>query len=184
MNLKRVKKINMSTCPPGYPYQQPPQYSTQRYIRSLPTPSEPAGPPYQDRYPGYGPPERPYPAPHSTPPYSYLPHYDTRGRHGPYPGPQPYPSQRDDMVRMSPAPLDVPPNHLYHQEQVTRERYPPEGYYPTGAQPQSMRSNVRVSLVSPQSVIFLCVYVCGQQPRYVDFWFRPTVKPYSTCLKS
>uniref|UniRef100_A0A674DUK0 RING-type E3 ubiquitin transferase n=1 Tax=Salmo trutta TaxID=8032 RepID=A0A674DUK0_SALTR len=105
-----------------YPCQQPPQYSTQRYIRSLPTPSEPAGPPYQDPYPGYGPTERPYPAPHSTPPYSYLPHYDTRGRHGPYPGPQPYPSQRDDMVRMSPAPLDVPPNHLYHQEQEQYRR--------------------------------------------------------------
>lgn len=170
----------------GYPYQQPTQYAPQRYIRNPPPPSEPAGPPYQDPYPDYGPPDRPYPAPHSGPPFSYPPpsHYDTRGRHGPYPGPQPYPSQRDDMVRMSPAPLDVPPNHLYHQEQVTRERYPPEGYYPTGAQPQSMRSNVRVSLVSPQSVIFLCVYVCGQQPRYVDFWFRPTVKPYSTCLKS
>uniref|UniRef100_A0A8C7UVX4 RING-type E3 ubiquitin transferase n=1 Tax=Oncorhynchus mykiss TaxID=8022 RepID=A0A8C7UVX4_ONCMY len=109
------------------------EYSTQRYIRNLPTPSEPAGPPYQDPYPGYGPPERPYPAPHSGTPYSYLPHYDTRGRHGPYPGPQPYPSQRDDM----------PPNHHYQQEQAARGRYPPEGYYPTGAQPQSMRSNVR-----------------------------------------
>uniref|UniRef100_A0A8C7LFX8 RING-type E3 ubiquitin transferase n=1 Tax=Oncorhynchus kisutch TaxID=8019 RepID=A0A8C7LFX8_ONCKI len=119
------------------------EYSTQRYIRNLPTPSEPAGLPYQDPYPGYGPPERPYPAPHSGTPYSYLPHYDTRGRHGPYPGPLPYPSQRDDMVRMSPAPLDMPPNHHYQQEQAARERYPPEGYYPTGAQPQSMRSNVR-----------------------------------------
>ncbi|KAK6302509.1 hypothetical protein J4Q44_G00268640 [Coregonus suidteri] len=136
-----------SQYPQGYPYQQPPQYSTQRYIRNPPPPGEPAGPAYQDPYPGYGPPERPYPAPHSAPPFSYPPHYDTRGRHDPYPGPppppQPYSSQRDDMVRMSPAPLDVPPNHPYHQEQAARERYPPEGYYPTGAQPQSMRSYVR-----------------------------------------
>uniref|UniRef100_A0A8C7UZZ7 RING-type E3 ubiquitin transferase n=1 Tax=Oncorhynchus mykiss TaxID=8022 RepID=A0A8C7UZZ7_ONCMY len=139
--LPSASQYEPSQYPQGYPYQQPPQYSTQRYIRNLPTPSEPAGPPYQDPYPGYGPPERPYPAPHSGTPYSYLPHYDTRGRHGPYPGPQPYPSQRDDM----------PPNHHYQQEQAARGRYPPEGYYPTGAQPQSMRSNVRVSLVSPQS---------------------------------
>ncbi|XP_038820060.1 roquin-1-like [Salvelinus namaycush] len=141
--LPSASQYEPSQYPQGYPYQQPPQYSTQRYIRNLPAPSEPAGPPYQDPYPVYGPPERPYPAPHSGPPYSYLPHYDTRGRHGPYPGPQPYPPQRDDMVRMSPAPLDMPPNHHYQQEQAARERYPPEGYYPTGAQPQSMRSNIR-----------------------------------------
>ncbi|CAB1325961.1 unnamed protein product, partial [Coregonus sp. 'balchen'] len=120
-----------SQYPQGYPYQQPPQYAPQRYIRNPPPPGDPAGPPYQDH--GYGPPDRPYPAPHSGPPFSYPPppHYDTRGRHGPYPGPppppQPYPSQRDDMVRMSPAPLEGPP---YHQEQAARERFPPEGYYP------------------------------------------------------
>ncbi|XP_021468683.2 roquin-1 [Oncorhynchus mykiss] len=135
-----------SQYPQGYPYQQPPQYAPQRYIRNPPPPSEPAGLPYQDPYPDYGPPDRPYPAPHSGPPFSYPPpsHYDTRGRHGPYPGPppppQPYPSQRDDMVRMSPAPLEGPP---YHQEQAARERYPPEGFYPPGAQPQPLRSYVR-----------------------------------------
>uniref|UniRef100_A0A667WM19 RING-type E3 ubiquitin transferase n=1 Tax=Myripristis murdjan TaxID=586833 RepID=A0A667WM19_9TELE len=134
----------------GYTYQQPPQY-VRGYVRNPPPPNESAGPPYQEPYPGYGPPERPYQAPHSGPPFSYPPppHYDTRGRHGPYPGPppppQPYPSQRDDLVRMSPAPLDVPPpsagqgGSLYHSEPTARDRYPPDGYYPPGAQPPPMR---------------------------------------------
>ncbi|XP_071346508.1 roquin-1 isoform X1 [Trachinotus anak] len=137
----------------GYPYQQPPQYVPRDYIRNPPPPSE-SGPPYQDPYPGYGPPERPYQAPHSGPTFSYPhpPHYD-RGRHGTYTGPppppQPYPSQRDNLVRMSPAPLDVPPpsaaqaNSLYHQEPSARDRYPPDGYYPPGAQAPPMRAYVR-----------------------------------------
>uniref|UniRef100_A0A8D3D3E8 RING-type E3 ubiquitin transferase n=1 Tax=Scophthalmus maximus TaxID=52904 RepID=A0A8D3D3E8_SCOMX len=137
----------------GYPYQQPPQYVHRDYIRN-PPPSNDSGPPYQDPYPGYGPPERPYQAPHSGPTFSYphTPHYD-RGRHGTYSGPppppQPYPSQRDNLVRMSPAPLDVPPpsagqaNSLYHQEPSGRDRYPPDGYYPPGAQAPPMRAYVR-----------------------------------------
>ncbi|KAM4605780.1 roquin-1 isoform 1-T1 [Polymixia lowei] len=141
-----------SQYPTGYTYQQPPQYVSRSYIRNPPPPSEPAGPPYQDPYTGYGPPERPYQAPHSGPTFSYPPppHYDTRGRHGPYPPPpQPYPSQRDDLVRMSPAPLDVPPpsagqgGSLYHPEPTARDRYPPEGYYPPGAQPPPMRAYAR-----------------------------------------
>ncbi|KAM9322141.1 roquin-1 [Pholidichthys leucotaenia] len=136
--------------PTGYPYQ--PQYVPRDYIRN-PPPSE-SGPPYQDPYPGYGPPERPYQAPHSGPPFSYPhpSHYD-RGRHGTYPGPppppQPYPSQRDGLVRMSSAPLDVAPpsagqaNSLYHPEPRTRDTYPPDGYYPPGAQPATMRTYVR-----------------------------------------
>ncbi|XP_071781210.2 roquin-1 isoform X1 [Centroberyx gerrardi] len=143
-----------SQYPTGYPYQQPPQYVA-GYIRNPPPPSESAGPPYQDPYPSYGPTERTYQPPHSGPPFSYLPppHYDTRGRHGPYPGPppppQPYPSQRDDLVRMSPAPLDVPPpsagqgGSLYHPEPTARDRYPPDGYYPPGAQPPPMRAYAR-----------------------------------------
>uniref|UniRef100_A0AAQ5XUV5 RING-type E3 ubiquitin transferase n=1 Tax=Amphiprion ocellaris TaxID=80972 RepID=A0AAQ5XUV5_AMPOC len=139
--------------PTGYPYQQPPQYVPRDYIRNPPPPGE-SGPPYQDPYPGYGPPERPYQAPHSGPPFSYPhpPHYD-RGRHGTYAGPppppQPYPSQRDGLVRMSPAPLDVPPpsagqaNSLYHQEHSSRDRYPPDAYYQPGAQPPPMRTYVR-----------------------------------------
>ncbi|KAF3858322.1 hypothetical protein F7725_011523, partial [Dissostichus mawsoni] len=139
--------------PSGYPYQQPPQYVPRDYMRNPPPPSE-SGPPYQDPYPGYGPPERPYQAPHSGPPFSYPhpPHHD-RGRHGTYSGPppppQPYPSQRDGMVRMSPAPLDMPPpstgqgNSLYHQEPSGRDRYPSDGYYTAGAQPPPMRTYVR-----------------------------------------
>uniref|UniRef100_A0A8C4DIV7 RING-type E3 ubiquitin transferase n=1 Tax=Dicentrarchus labrax TaxID=13489 RepID=A0A8C4DIV7_DICLA len=111
----------------GYPYQQPTQYVPRDYMRNPPPPSE-SGPPYQDPYPGYG-------------------------RHGTYTGPppppQPYPSQRDGLVRMSPAPLDVPPpsggqaNSLYHQEPSARDRYPPDGYYQPGAQPPPMRAYVR-----------------------------------------
>ncbi|GAA6228285.1 roquin-1 isoform X5 [Lates japonicus] len=139
--------------PTGYPYQQPQQYVPRDYIRNPPPPSE-SGPPYQDPYPGYGPPERPYQAPHSGPTFSYPhpPHYD-RSRHGAYSGPppppQPYPSQRDNLVRMSPAPMDVPPpsaaqaNSLYHQEPSARDRYPPDGYYPPGAQAPPMRAYVR-----------------------------------------
>ncbi|XP_039671345.1 roquin-1 isoform X3 [Perca fluviatilis] len=136
--------------PTGYPYQQPPQYVPRDYMRNPPPPSE-SGPPYQDPYPGYGPPERPYQAPHSGPPFSYPhPQHHDRGRHGTYTGPppppQPYPSQRDGLVRMSPAPLDMPPpsagqaNSLYHQEPSARDRYPPDGYYTQNAQPPPMRA--------------------------------------------
>lgn len=147
--------VNHSLYSSGYPYQQQPQYVPRDYIRNPPPLSE-SGPPYHDPYPGYGPPERSYQAPHSGPPFSYPhpPHYD-RGRHGTYTGPppppQPYPSQRDGLVRMSPAPLDVPPpsagqtNSLYHTEPSSRDRYPPDGYYPPGAPPQPMRA-YRVSL--------------------------------------
>ncbi|XP_061588214.1 roquin-1 isoform X2 [Cololabis saira] len=152
--------VNLNRIKMGYPYQQPPQYvpREEHYIRNPPPPSDP-GHPYQDPYPGYGHPERAYPAPHSSLPFSYPhpPHYD-RSRHGPYSGPplppQPYPSQRDDLVRMSPAPVDVPPpsagqsNSLYHQEPSGRDRYPPDGYYPPGNQPPTMRTYVRGSAYS------------------------------------
>lgn len=139
----------------GYPYQQPPQYVPRDYMRNPPPPSE-SGPPYQDPYSGYAAPDRPYQAPHSNPPFSY-PHHHDRGRHGAYSGPppppQPYPSQREGLVRMSPAPLDVPPssvgqaNSFYHPEPSARDRYPPDGYYNPGAQPPPMRAYVRVSHV-------------------------------------
>uniref|UniRef100_A0A8C5DVZ0 RING-type E3 ubiquitin transferase n=1 Tax=Gouania willdenowi TaxID=441366 RepID=A0A8C5DVZ0_GOUWI len=138
--------------PTGYPYQQPPQYVTRDYIRNPPPPSD-SGPPYQDPYSSYGPPERAYQAPHSGPPFSYPhPSHFDRGRHGAYSGPppppQPYQSQREGLVRMSPAPLDVPPssagqaNSLYHPEPSARDRYPPDGYYPPGVPPQ-IRAYVR-----------------------------------------
>ncbi|XP_056911971.1 roquin-1 isoform X1 [Takifugu flavidus] len=134
----------------GYPYQQPPQYVPRDYMRNPPPPSE-SGPPYQDPYSGYGAPDRPYQAPHSNPPFSY-PHHHDRGRHGAYSGPppppQPYPSQRDGLVRMSPAALDVPSssgqaNSFYHPEPSARDRYPPDGYYNPGSQPPPMRAYVR-----------------------------------------
>uniref|UniRef100_A0A3Q3K5U8 RING-type E3 ubiquitin transferase n=1 Tax=Monopterus albus TaxID=43700 RepID=A0A3Q3K5U8_MONAL len=139
--------------PTGYPYQQQGQYVHRDYIRNPPAPSE-SGPTYQDPYSGYGPPERTYQTPHSGPAFSYPhpPHYD-RGRHGTYAGPppppQPYPSQRDGLIRMSPAPMDVAPpsagqaNSLYHQEPSARDRYPPDGYYQPGAQAPTMRAYVR-----------------------------------------
>ncbi|TNN27092.1 Roquin-1 [Liparis tanakae] len=135
-------------------YQQAPLPEMCYDTRPPPSASHESGPPYQDPYPGYGPPERSYQAPHSGPPFSYPhpPHHD-RGRHGGYAGPppppQPYPSQRDGLVRMSPAPLDMPPpsagqaNSLYHQEPSSRDRYPPDGYYTPGAQPPPMRAYVR-----------------------------------------
>ncbi|XP_047444597.1 roquin-1 [Mugil cephalus] len=141
-----------SQYPPGYPYQQPPQYVPRDYMRNPPPPNE-SGPPYPDPYPSYGHPERQYQAPHSGAPFSYPhpPHYD-RGRHGAYTGPPPpqqYTSQRESLVRMSPAPGDVPPptagpaNSMYHQDPSGRDRYPPDAYYPPGAQPQPMRTYVR-----------------------------------------
>lgn len=146
-----------------YPY-QPSQYVPPRYIRNPPPPGESAVAPYQDPYPGYGP-ERQYPGPPSGPPFSAvnphpypLPsHYDSR-RHGPYAGPPPPPQsfapQRDELVRMSPVPLDVPPaamppptagtaGSLYHPDSSSRERYPPEGYYPPAPHPGQIRSHVR-----------------------------------------
>uniref|UniRef100_A0AAV2JVE9 RING-type E3 ubiquitin transferase n=1 Tax=Knipowitschia caucasica TaxID=637954 RepID=A0AAV2JVE9_KNICA len=138
-----------SQYPTGYHYQQQPQYVTRDYVRN-PPPSEAGGPPYQDPYPGYGPPERSYQASHSGPPFSYPhPQHFDRGRHGNYNGPpQPYPPQREGLVRMSPAPLDVPPqsgqaSSMYHQEPNSRDRYPPDAYYPPGTQPPSMRPYVR-----------------------------------------
>ncbi|XP_049604225.1 roquin-1 [Syngnathus scovelli] len=159
-----------SQYPPGYPYQQPPQYVSRDYIRNPPPPSE-SGPPYHDPYPGYGPSERPYQAPHSGPhsgpPFSYPhPSHYERVRHGTYAGPppppppppQPYLSPRDGLVRISSTtPLDVPPQSAgqatsmyHHPEPSVRDRYPPEGYYPSGAQSQPMRTCVRASYAGSQ----------------------------------
>lgn len=51
---------------------------------------------------------------------------------------------------MSPVSLDVPPtpgapSSLYHPDAAPRDRYPPEGYYPTTAHPGQIRSQIRVS---------------------------------------
>uniref|UniRef100_A0A8C1A0R7 RING-type E3 ubiquitin transferase n=1 Tax=Cyprinus carpio carpio TaxID=630221 RepID=A0A8C1A0R7_CYPCA len=138
----------------GNPYQyQPPQYVPSRYIRNPP----PGEPPYPEPYPGYGP-DRQYSSHHSGPPfsahtYAQPSHYSRR--HGHYPAPPPpFAQTRDDLVRMSPVPLDVPPGampqppagpagSLYHsQEPSSRDRYPPDGYYTAGPHPSQMRSHI------------------------------------------
>ncbi|XP_067310362.1 roquin-1 isoform X2 [Pseudorasbora parva] len=139
-----------------YPY-QPPQYVPPRYIRNPPPPGESAVPPYTEPYPGYGP-ESQYPGHHSGPPFSahnYAPPPHYSRRHGHYPAPPPpFAPPRDDLVRMSPVPLDVPPTamppppgasgSLYHpQETSSRDRYPSDGYYPGGPHHSQMRSHIR-----------------------------------------
>uniref|UniRef100_G3PL20 RING-type E3 ubiquitin transferase n=1 Tax=Gasterosteus aculeatus aculeatus TaxID=481459 RepID=G3PL20_GASAC len=134
-----------SRPPPSASQYDPPQYPTGRgqrndyvprdYMRNPPPPSE-SGPPYQDPYPGYGPPERSYQGPHSGPPFSYPhPSHHDRGRHGNYNGPPPppqaYPSQREGLVRMSPAPLDMPPPSVGTGELPL----PPGGPSYSGSQP-------------------------------------------------
>lgn len=65
---------------------------------------------------------------------------------------------------MSPAPLDVAPpsagqaNPLYHQEPTGRDRYPPDGYYPQGAQAPPMRGYPRVSIFG-LLFVWICVFV-------------------------
>lgn len=152
----------LCSCYTGNPYPYQPPYMTPRYIRNPPPPNDSTVPTYQDSYSNYVP-ERPYPPPHSGPAFSQVsthgfpppPHYDSR-RHTPYPGhppPQPFAPPRDEMVRMSPVPVDGPPagmpppqggapGSLYHPD--ARERYPPEGYPPPGPHHGQMRQYVRV----------------------------------------
>uniref|UniRef100_A0A673JUC7 RING-type E3 ubiquitin transferase n=1 Tax=Sinocyclocheilus rhinocerous TaxID=307959 RepID=A0A673JUC7_9TELE len=152
-----------------YPY-QPPQYVSPRYIRNPPPPGEP---PYPESYPGYGP-DRQYPSHHSGPPfsahtYAQPSHYSRR--HGHYPAPPPpFAPTRDDLVRMSPVPLDVPPaamppppagpaGSLYHsQEPSSRDRYPPDGYYTAGPHSSQMRSHIGVSSVLLKTSIVLNIW--------------------------
>lgn len=115
-------------------------------------------PPYQDPYPGPYVQDRQYPTPQPGPPFSamtqhvYQPHYDGR-RHSPYAGPPPPQSfpPRDEPVRMSPVPVDVPPppppqaTGSPYLSESSRDRYPPEAYYPVGPHHNQMRSYARVS---------------------------------------
>ncbi|XP_009295592.1 roquin-1 isoform X3 [Danio rerio] len=142
--------------PAGNPYAyQPPQYVSHRYIRNPPPPGESAVPPYPEPYPGYGP-ESQYQSHHSSPSFSthtYAPPSHYSRRHYPAP-PPPFAPPRDDLVRMSPVPLDLPPaampppagaaGSLYHtQETSSRDRYAPDGYYPAGPHHSQMRSHIR-----------------------------------------
>ncbi|KAG8436851.1 hypothetical protein GDO86_007801 [Hymenochirus boettgeri] len=120
------------------PYAQgvyyPPQSSqcVSRFIRPPPAATEPATPyldhysPYlQDRVVGtqYGTPTQQYPP---IVPTQYQPHYDSRRV---YPSnAQPYP--REEMVRASPVPLEMPPAAVSPYVPEARERYQGiEGYY-------------------------------------------------------
>uniref|UniRef100_A0A8C9VIE1 RING-type E3 ubiquitin transferase n=1 Tax=Scleropages formosus TaxID=113540 RepID=A0A8C9VIE1_SCLFO len=150
-----------------YPEPRPPASASQYDHTQYPTGKcsehtfiDTSVPPYQDTYPGYGP-DRPYPSAPSAPAFSavtqhvYPPHYDGR-RHGPYGGPpQPFPP-RDELVRMSPVPVDLAPQappplagSQYHPES-SRERYPPESYCPAGPHPGQMRPYLRDPYSRPQ----------------------------------
>ncbi|XP_061093400.1 roquin-1a isoform X2 [Conger conger] len=162
-----ASQYETSQYPAGNPYPYQSSQYVQRYIRNAPPPSEPGMPPYQDPYPGPYAPERPYPAPQSGPPFSamtqhvYPPHYDNR-RHSPYAGPPPQPfAPRDEPVRMSPVPVDVPPpppppaaGSPYLSES-SRDRYPPEAYYPVGPHHNQMRPYARDPSRSQHSLDYL-----------------------------
>uniref|UniRef100_A0A672K1U3 RING-type E3 ubiquitin transferase n=1 Tax=Sinocyclocheilus grahami TaxID=75366 RepID=A0A672K1U3_SINGR len=179
-------KPKMDATSNPYPY-QPPQYVSPRYIRNPPPPGEP---PYPESYPGYGP-DRQYPSHHSGPPfsahtYAQPSHYSRR--HGHYPAPPPpFAPTRDDLVRMSPVPLDVPPaamppppagpaGSLYHsQELSSRDRYPPDEYY---THPSQMRSHIGVSSVLLKVLTFIVLNICGNVLFLVNCVFLKADYPY------
>ncbi|XP_051979807.1 roquin-1-like isoform X1 [Xyrauchen texanus] len=106
----------------GNPY--PHHHGHSRYGRHPAPPSEPGMAPYQDSYPSSYASERQYSNPSSSSHYGYPSHHDDR-RHPAYSGhshSQAFPP-REEMVRRSPAPLDVPPPL---QPQSTASPYLPE----------------------------------------------------------
>ncbi|XP_053102316.1 roquin-1 isoform X5 [Hemicordylus capensis] len=102
-----------------------------RFVRPPPSVPEP-GPPYLEHYPPYlqdRAPNSQYSAqPQQYPPMGqpiYPPHYDSRRMYPPY--------QREEMVRGSPVPIEIPPPAVSPYVPETRDRYPQvEGYYPVG----------------------------------------------------
>ncbi|KAL2301665.1 hypothetical protein Nmel_011055 [Mimus melanotis] len=108
------------------PYQQGVYYPTQsmsRFVRPPPSAPEP-GAPYLEHYGPYLP-ERvvspQYPQPQGYPTLAqpmYPPHYDSRRV---YPPVQPY--QRDDVVRGSPVPIDIPQAAVPLYVPENRDRY-------------------------------------------------------------
>uniref|UniRef100_A0A3B3R9T9 RING-type E3 ubiquitin transferase n=1 Tax=Paramormyrops kingsleyae TaxID=1676925 RepID=A0A3B3R9T9_9TELE len=125
-----------STAGTPYPY-QPSPYLPKRYLRTSSQASEPGLLPYQEPYAGPYVPERQYTTPQSGPQFSAMfHHYDARR---PPPTSQSY-LPRDDLVRMSPGPVDVPPpppppppstGSAYLQES-SRELYSSDTYCPVG----------------------------------------------------
>ncbi|XP_029819890.1 roquin-1 isoform X9 [Manacus vitellinus] len=108
------------------PYQQGVYYPTQsmsRFVRPPPSAAE-AGTPYLEPYAPYLP-ERvvspQYPQPQQYPPLAqplYPPHYDSRRVYPPVP-----PYQREDVVRGSPVPIDIPPAAVTPYVPEARDRY-------------------------------------------------------------
>nr|XP_060630377.1 roquin-1 isoform X1 [Anolis sagrei ordinatus] len=101
-----------------------------RFVRPPPSVPEP-GPPYlehyspylQDRMVNYSAQPQQYP-PMGQP--VYPPHYDSRRV---YPPAQPY--QREEIIRGSPVPIEIPPPAVSPYVPEARDRYPQvEGYYP------------------------------------------------------
>uniref|UniRef100_A0A8C8RA26 RING-type E3 ubiquitin transferase n=1 Tax=Pelusios castaneus TaxID=367368 RepID=A0A8C8RA26_9SAUR len=122
------------------PYQPGVYYPTQssqcisRFVRPPPSAPEPGGP-YLDHYPAYlqdrvvnsqyGTQPQQYP-PMGQP--MYQPHYDSRRV---YPSAQPY--QREEIVRGSPVPIEIPQAAVPPYLPESRDRYQQvEGYYPVG----------------------------------------------------
>ncbi|XP_050163333.1 roquin-1 isoform X4 [Myiozetetes cayanensis] len=106
------------------PYQQGVYYPTQsmsRFVRPPPSAPE-AGAPYLEPYAPYLPervvsPQYPQQYPPLAPPL-YPPHYDSRRVYPPVP-----PYQRDDVVRGSPVPIDIPPAAVAPYVPEARDRY-------------------------------------------------------------
>ncbi|KAM9326266.1 roquin-1 isoform 2-T2 [Gastrophryne carolinensis] len=129
--------------PPFEPVTYPPNvYYPPRFVRPQPSAPE-STPTYLDHYPPYLQ-DRVVSTQYGTPtqPYStmnqpiYPPHYDSRRV---YPSaPQPFP--REELVRASPVPLDMPPTAGSPYVPETRDRYQSvEGYYPVATHPGQIR---------------------------------------------
>ncbi|XP_068095186.1 roquin-1 isoform X2 [Hyperolius riggenbachi] len=139
--------------PVAYPqnvYYQPPPVS--RFVRPQPSAPE-STPTYLDHYPPYLQ-DRVVSTQYGTPTQQYSmnqpmypPHYDSRRVY--QSAPQSY--QRDELVRASPVPLDMPPTAGSPYVAEPRDRYPPvEGYYPAHAG-QIRPSYNRVCMQDPYS---------------------------------
>ncbi|XP_029473576.1 roquin-1 isoform X3 [Rhinatrema bivittatum] len=130
-----------TTYPPNVYYPPQSSQSVSRLVRPPPSAPEP-GPPYLDHYSPYlqdrvvssqyGTQPQQYP-PMGQP--MYAPHYDNRRV---YPPAQSY--QREEMVRASPVPIDIPPVAVSPYIPESRDRYQQvEGYYPMGPHPGQIR---------------------------------------------
>lgn len=122
-----------------------------RFVRPPPSAPEPGGP-YLDHYPPYlqdrvlnsqyGTQPQQYP-PMGQP--MYQPHYDSRRV---YPSAQPY--QREEIVRGSPVPIEIPQTAVPPYLPESRDRYQQvESYYPVGPHLNQIRPSyhrVRLSM--------------------------------------